>query len=185
MYSMDESMFDVVELMEGAAAKVPVPADAERADNVVPSVVSNCSRATVVACVCADGTTLPPFVVVPGSGGRLPFVWRDMPDGTREKLPLAGVLKHDDAGVHRRDPPGFDAELWGDWAAFMVRQVGTVRPEENKILVLDGCRVHFNLDGLKALRAAKIWVFVLPSHLSFLMQLCDDRVRSSALRNVL
>eukprot|EP00170_Pyropia_yezoensis_P002736 contig_11496_g2741 len=77
-------------------------------------------------------------------------------NGTKKYVPLADLLEDPDAEVRRREPPGFDQELWRDWAHFVARLLGKVRPEEPKLLLLDGCKVHYDLDGLLALRAANL-----------------------------
>lgn len=41
--------------------------------------------------------------------------------------------------------------------------------------LLDGCTVHFDLDGLLALRAAKVYALMYRAHLSYFLQPCDDR----------
>lgn len=67
VYNKEESMFDAKELLAGAYGKVFVPGGAERLDIVLPPLKVNGAKATVMACVCADGSALPPFVVVPGA----------------------------------------------------------------------------------------------------------------------
>lgn len=176
VYNMDESMFDAKELLEGAGGKVFVPGGVERLDFVLPPVKDNGAKATVVACVCADGSALPPFVVVPGAPNRVPFMYTTREDGTKKYVPLADLLEDPDAEVRRREPPGFDQELWGEWAHSVARLLGKVRPEEPKLLLLDGCKVHYDLDGLLALRAANVYALMYPSHLSHILQPCDDRV---------
>lgn len=51
-----------------------------------------------------------------------------------------------------------------------------MRPEEPKLLLLDGYQVHYDLDGLLALQAANVYALMYPSHLSHILQPGDDRV---------
>jgi len=176
VYNMDETMFDAQELMEESGSTVYLPEGEPVPEFVLPHVRENGAKATVVACVCADGTALPPFVVVPGAPNRSPFMYRTGEDGKRISVPLADLLGDPDAEVHRRDPPGFNKPLWGEWAHHVARLLKDVRPSEPKLLLLDGCKVHFDLDGLRALRAANIYALMFPSHLSHILQPCDDRI---------
>lgn len=78
--------------------------------------------------------------------------------------------------MRRRDPPGFNQVLWGERAYSEPLLLSKVRPGESKRLLLDGCKVHFDLDGLLALRAANVYALMYPSHLSHILQPCDDRI---------
>lgn len=174
VWNSDESMIKAADLLEQCAVKVLGPAGTKRADYVIPTVQKGAEAASVVPTVCADGTQLPIFVVVAGSGGRLPYVDITRPDGTTNRVPLASYLG-EDAEVHRRDKPGFNTDLWGTYAAFVARQLGAREPSKWKILLMDGCKVHANVDGLRRLRAAKICVLFFPSHLTHILQ-CLDKV---------
>lgn len=110
-YNMDESMSDAKELLEGAGGTVFVSGGLERLDLVLTPVNKNGASATVVACVCADGLALPPFVVLPGAPHRAPFMYTTRDDGTKKYVPLAFLLEDPDAKVHRREPPGLNQQL--------------------------------------------------------------------------
>lgn len=63
------------------------------------------------------------------------------------------------------------------WSGPSVAGVlGKVRPVEPKLLLLDGCKVDFDVDGLLALRAATVYALMYTSHLSYIPQPCDDRM---------
>lgn len=103
-------------------------------------------------------------------------MYTTMDDGSKKYVPLSSLIEDPDAEVHRREPPGFKQELWGKWAHSAAHLLGKVRPEEPQLLLLDGCEVHFDLDGLLALRAANVYAFMNPSHLSHILQPFDDRM---------
>eukprot|EP00170_Pyropia_yezoensis_P002067 contig_8792_g2071 len=107
---------------------------------------------------------------------RVPFMYTTREDGTKKYVPLADLLEDSDAELRRREPPGFVQELWGERAHFVARLLGKVRPEEPKHLLLDGCKVHYDLDGLLVLRAANLYALMYPSHLSHILKPCDHRV---------
>jgi len=106
VWNTDESIIKAEELMEGAGAAVVTDNPASRAEYVIPSVQNGAEAASLVATVCADGTRLPLFVVVAGSGGRLPYVEIENKDGSNSRKPLAGYLDGG-ADVHRREKSGF------------------------------------------------------------------------------
>jgi len=169
-------MFDAQKLIEESGSTVYLPERERVPEFVLPHVRDNGAKATVVACVCADGTALPPFSVVPGTTIRSPRMYRMGEGGKRTSVPLEDLLGDPDAEVHRRDPPGLNKPLWGYWADHIARLQNDVRPREPKLLLLNGCKVCFDLDGLRALRAAHIYALMFPSHSSSILQPCDDRI---------
>lgn len=158
----------------------------QRADFVTPVVQSEADAASLVACICADGTRLPLFSIVRGSGGRLSFVLETRPDGTTTKVRLASFLG-EGAEVHRRENPGFDGELWVEYARFLAKQLGSTQPTKIKLLLMHGCKVRLSAKRLGLLRAAKVVVLMFPSHLFHLLQPCDDdpflKVKAHAYRS--
>lgn len=107
-------------------------------DFVLPPVRDNGAKAAVAACVCADSSAIPPFVVVPGTPNRAPYMYTTRDDGTKKYVPLAGILEDPGAEVRRRNPPGFNQELWGEWAHSVTRLLRMVRPGDSKLLLLVG-----------------------------------------------
>jgi len=97
VWNTDESMMKAEELLEGAGSAVVTDDPSARAENVIPSVQNGAEAASLVATVCADGSRLPRFVVVAGSGGRLPFAGIVQDDRYKSRKPLAGYL--DEGGV--------------------------------------------------------------------------------------
>ena len=172
VWNTDESMIKAEELMEGAGAAVVTDNPASRAEFVIPSVQNGAEAASLVATVCADGTGLPLFVVVAGSGGRLPFAEIENEDGSKSRKPLAGYLDGG-AEVHRREKPGFDVQLWDMYADFAARHMSKRCPGDWKVLLMDGCTMHASPVGLRVLKASKVVVLMFPSHLSHVLQALD------------
>jgi len=168
----EESMIKAEEPMEGAVAAVVTDNPASRAEFVNPSVQNGSEAASLVSIVCADGTRLPLFVVVAGSGGRLPYAEIENEDGSKSRKPLAGYL---DGGVevHRREKPGLDVQLWEVYAGFAARNMDKRCPGDWKVLLMDGCKVHASPVGLRVLKASKVVVLMFPSHLSHVLQALD------------
>lgn len=146
--------------------------DDARPEFVIPSVQSGAEAASLVATVCADGTRLPLFLVVTGSGGRVPYAVLEQDDGSTRKTPLASYLD-EGAEVHRREKPGFDGPLWELYARFAARNLEKKCPGEWKVLLMDGCKVHASSAGLTVLKQSKVVVLMFPSHLSHILQALD------------
>ena len=174
VYNTDESMINVADVLRGCGRHAYTTSPTRRrADFVTPVVQFGADAASFVACICADGTQLPLFSVVRGSGGRLPSVQETRPNGTTNKVPLAFFLG-EGAEVHRRENPGFDGDLWVEYSHFFAKHLGSTQPTKWKLLLMDGCKVHLSAKGLGLLKAAKVVVLMFPSHLSHLLQPCDD-----------
>ncbi|OSX70866.1 hypothetical protein BU14_0647s0005 [Porphyra umbilicalis] len=98
---------------------------------------------------------------------------RDVQDnGYKIRKPLAGYLD-EGAEVHRREKPGFDGPLWEVFASFAARHVGKLCSREWKVLLMDRCRVHASHVDLRVLKASKVVVLMIPSHLSHIPQALD------------
>jgi len=164
VWNTDESMIKAEELMEGAGTAVVTDNPASRAEFGIPSVQNGAEAASLVATVCAGGTGLPLFVVVAGSGGRLPFAEIEKEDGSKSRKPLAGYLDGG-AEVHRREKPGFDVQLWDMYADFAARHMSKRCLGDWKVLLMDGCTVHASPVGMRVLKASKVVVLMFPSHL--------------------
>lgn len=187
VFNTDESMINVADVLRGCGKQAYTTSPTRRrADFVTPVVQSGADAASLVACICADGTRLPLFSVVRGSGGRLPYAQETRPDGTITKNPLASFLGVG-AEVHRRENPGFDGDLWLEYARFLAKHLGSTQPTKWKLLLMDGCKVHLSAKGLGILKEAKVVVLMFPSHLSHLLQPCDDdpflKVKAHAFRS--
>ena len=91
------------------------------------------------------------------------------------------------AEVHRREIPGFDGDLRLEYARFLAKHLGSTQPTRWKLLLMDGCKVHLSANGLAILTAAKVVALMFPSHLSHLLQPCDDepflKVKAHAFRS--
>jgi len=187
VFNTEESMINVADVLRGCGKHAYTTSPTRRrVDFVTPMVQSGADAASLVACICADGTHLPLLSVVRRSGGRLPYAQQTRPDGTTTKVPLAlyfGV----GAEVHRRENPGFDGDLWLEYARFLAKHLGSTQPTKWKLLLMDGCKVHLSANGLAILKAAKVVVLMFPSHLSYLLQSCVDdpllQVKAHAFRS--
>jgi len=138
VFNTDDSMMNMAEVLRdcGKHAYTTSPTR-RRVEFVTPVVQSAEDAASLVACICADGTRLPQYSVVRGSGGRLPYAQETRPDGTTTRVPLASYLGVG-AEVHRRGNPGFDGDLWLEYARFLAKHLGSTQPTKRKLLLMDG-----------------------------------------------
>jgi len=173
VWNTDESMMNAQALMETTPMTVVAGKGTTNPDFVFPSVQSGAEAASLVATVCADGTRLPLFVIVAGSGGRLPYAVQDDGNGKTRRVPLAAYLD-EGAEVHRREKPGFDGDLWDVYASFAARGLAGKCPGQWKVLLMDGCKVHASVIGLRMLKASKVVVLMFPTHLSHILQALDS-----------
>jgi len=173
-YNTDDSMIKVADVLRGCGRHAYTTSPTRRrADFVSPVMHSGADAASLVACICADGTRLPLFSVVRGSGGRLPFVQETRPNGTTTKVPL-GPFVGEGAEDHRRENPGFDGDLWIEYTRLLAKHLGSTQPTKWRLMLIDGCKVHLSAKRLGLLKAANMVVLMLPSLLSHLLQQCDD-----------
>lgn len=64
-----------------------------------------------MACVCADGPALLPFVVVPGASSQVLPLCATRDYGSKKSVRLAGSLEDLHKQVVRQDTPGFNQKL--------------------------------------------------------------------------
>jgi len=74
VFNTDESIINEADVLRGCGNHAYTTSPTRRqVDFVTPVVQSGADAASVVACICADGTRLSLFSVVRGSGGRLTY----------------------------------------------------------------------------------------------------------------
>lgn len=109
---------------------------------------------TVLACACADGTWIPPFIIFKGTR------WSDLL--ARNKLPNSIVTL---------SPKGWiTKELFLVWFKFFVESVPAERP---LILLMDSHSSHISPDVIELAKANYIYLFIFPAHCSHLLQPLD------------
>jgi len=94
-------MMNAQELMGTTPETVVADAESPDPEFELPSVQSGAEAASPVATMCSDGTRLPFFVVVSGSGGRLPYAVGDNGKDRTRLVPLAAYLE-EGSEVHHR-----------------------------------------------------------------------------------
>lgn len=123
--------------------------------------------------VRADGIGLSRFLIVAGSGGHLLHAVKDKGNGKTRRVPL-GVYLDKGADVHRREKPGFNGHLWDVYATCATRGLEGKCPGQWKVLLIDSCTVQASVIGLWMLKAFKVVVHMLRSHLPHILQPLDS-----------
>ena len=129
----------------------------------------NRSWITLIACVCADGTSLPPALIYQATSGDLQDSWLD------------DYQPHDEA-YFASSPTGWtNNELAMDWFMRVFDRM-TKRKASNgrdpRLLFLDGHRSHINLPVLEWCHAHNIHVCAYPPHTTHRLQPLDKSLFS-------
>jgi len=134
---------------------------------------SGAAACTAAFAISPAGMVAPHFQVVGGSASGHAYV-QVTNDGKERKVALASRL-NDSAVVIRRDPSGFDRGVFDVWAQQFASFAKSYYPEENKLLALDGAKVHLSAFGLLVLAWAKVHFIAEPSKLSHVIQALDNK----------
>ncbi len=118
---------------------------------------------TLLACICADGTTLPPALIYQSSVGAIQESWLEEFDAQTERAFFSA------------SPTGWtNNELGLAW----LKQVfePSTRPKARssyRLLILDGHGSHLSIDFLQFCRENKILVAIYPPHSTYTLQPLD------------
>ncbi|KAK1861603.1 hypothetical protein I4F81_004186 [Pyropia yezoensis] len=171
LFKMDETHVRARDLLQGARVSTVGPVGMDKPEVIAPSLGSGAPGCTVAFTVSPSGTVAPYFAVVEGSGPGHAFV-TVADDGGSRQVALASRLK-DGRVVVRRKPPGLDKAVFDLFAAMFAKWAKQFFPNEEKLLCLDGAKVHLSMAGLLALQDAKVTVITEPSKTSHVLQALD------------
>jgi len=118
--------------------------------------------------VSASCMVAPHFVVVEGSVSGHAFVRRQVEGQPAQVIPLASRLG-DGATVRRRSPPGLDLDMFDVYCEHLAAFSQNILPNEEKLLSIDGSKVHFSARALLNLVRARFNVVVEPFAMSHLL----------------
>ena len=82
---------------------------------------------------------------------------------------------NDSAMVARRDQPGFDKQSSEVCADHIAGFLSNMYPKDNKLVLVDGAKVHLSVPGIITLMKAGATVVAEPSKLSHLLQALDNK----------
>lgn len=109
---------------------------------------------TVMGCICADGTWLPPLVIFKGKR------WSD-------------VLKQDafPNSMVRLSPKGWiNAEIFLEWFQFFIKAIPDARPV---VLLMDSHASHIKPEVIQLARENQIYLLTFPAHNKHILQPLD------------
>ena len=174
VFNCDECGIDTKELLTNKQTRYMTANGGRhsRTDRLVPGVAADAQSMTFLPLISADGVALPPTFVVRGTDGhvkkRRPA---GQPTGAWEYLTKYAPP---DSMIMFRTPAGLDRKAWTAWCRFVATKVfATLRPEEPKLLIIDGCPVHISFDALDALARANLEVIFLPANTTQATQQLD------------
>jgi len=162
VFNCDECGIDTKELKTNKQTRYMNANDGRhsRTDRLVPGVAADDQSMTSLPLISADSVALPPTFVVRGTDGhvkkRRPA---GQPTGAWEYLTKYAPP---DSMIMFRTPAGLDRKACCRFVATKV--FATLRPDEPKMLIIDGCPVHISFDALDALARANLEVIFLPAN---------------------
>jgi len=171
LFNMDETHVRSRDLLTGGRTSIVATDDIDKPEVVAPSIGSAASGCTAAFTVSPGGVAAPYFCVVDGAASGHAYV-SVAENGHSRFVPLAARL-NEGAMVTRRRPPGFDKDIFDMYAAHFSAFAAGYFPQENKLLSVDGAKVHLSAPGLLTLLKAKVSVIAEPSKLSHLIQALD------------
>jgi len=122
---------------------------------------------TLVACVCADGTSLPPALIYPASSGDIQDSW------------LNDYQPEDDCFFTSSETGWTNNELALDWLIRVFDRVTKPKADHGlspRLLLLDGHGSHINMDFLEACHKRNIHVAAYPPHTTHRLQPLDASI---------
>lgn len=146
IFHMDQTHVRSRDLLVGDRAPIVAPDDLDKPEVVSSSIGAATSGCSAAFTVSPGGVAAPHFWVVDGatSGHAYAVVTEN---GTKRYEPLAAGLSKGSV-VTRRRPPGFDKGIFDAYAShFSAFAAGYFR-NENKLLAVDGVKVHLSALGL-------------------------------------
>eukprot|EP00170_Pyropia_yezoensis_P001417 contig_6254_g1421 len=148
LLNMDETHVRARGLLQGAGVSIVGPVGMDKPEVIAPFLGSAASGYTVAFVASPSGTVAQYFAVVEGSGPGHAFVTA-ADDGGFRQVSLASRL-NDGAVLARRKPPGFDKAVFDLFAAMFAKWAKQFLPNREKLLCLDGAKVHLSVAGLLA-----------------------------------
>lgn len=137
------------------------------------------SHITIVASVCADGTVVPPTVILPGSGNLSEPELRQYPEGTTVTNTNNGWSNSTVFLSVLKSIVGHTAKEHPHWA----RQ--TVRARKPILIFVDGHSSHDGIKILRYCRKQKIEILVSPAHCTHVLQVLDSHLLFGAFQSKL
>ena len=116
---------------------------------------------TLLACICADGSKLPPGLIYQGESGMLQDTWVE-------------DFKVGDEAFFTTTPTGWTSDSLGvDWLKRVFDRYTKEKGRGRRLLILDGHSSHFNWKFLITADALRILLLILPLYSTHRLQPLD------------
>ena len=109
---------------------------------------------TILSCVSASGSTLPPFMIYPR---------KRITDNLKAGA-VAGTT------FHCSDTGRVDKEPFLEWLRFFVRSIPPARPV---LLIVDGHASHVSIEAIEFARSSEVHMLCIPAHTTHILQPLD------------
>ena len=109
---------------------------------------------TILSCVSASGSTLPPFMIYPR---------KRVTDNLK-----AGAVPG--TTFHCSDTGWVNSELFLEWLRFFVQSIPPARPV---LLILDGHASHVSIEAVEFARSNEVHMLCIPAHTTHILQPLD------------
>jgi len=172
LWNMDEAHVKAREVLQEARSTIIGPAGLRKPEVIMAAIGSKAAACTAACTVSPAGIVARHFVLVSGSASGHAYV-KVADDKGEKKVVLASWL-NDSAMVVRRDPPGFDKQIFDVWADLIAGFLSNIYSKDNELVLVDGAKVHFSVPGILTLMKAGVTVIAEPSKLSHLIQALDN-----------
>jgi len=159
-------------VLQEARSTIIGPAGLRKPKVIMAALGCGAAASTAAFTVSPAGIVAPHFVVVSGSASGHAYV-KVVDDKGERKVVLASRL-NDSAMVVRRDPPGSDKQIFDIWADHIAGFLSNIYPRDNKLVLVDGAKVHLSVPGILTLMKAVVTEVAEPSKLSHLIQALDN-----------
>jgi hypothetical protein len=117
---------------------------------------------TLVAAICADGTSVAPALIYQGASSDLQDTWLDEFDHSQDLAFFASSEK------------GWSNDRLGlQWLKHVFDRLTRTTARDRRLLILDGHNSHINLEFINYADANRIILAVLPSHSTHRLQSLD------------
>ena len=116
---------------------------------------------SLLACICADGTALPPSLIYQGKSHDLQSSW------------VTELDEEDEAYFTSSDRGWTNHELGMSWLRNFVKDTQEKAGRSRRLLILDGHSSHVNMEFIRYADKHRVIVMVLPSHTTDRLQPLD------------
>jgi len=165
IFNAEECGINAQELLASSRKKYVAPTGTASASVLVPGVASDSESLTFLPVIAANGTHLPPTLVLKSTPGHVKRRRPKTGDNGAASWQLLTDVPPPGSLMIFKTQPGMDKDMWTKWCIRYSAEVSsTTRPGKPKMLLIDGCRVYIAWEALEAMAKDNVEIFVLPAN---------------------